>query len=87
MVSPPPHNPRLRLAHRFPVTEIKERFTTPDRAYFGVLRASPTAAEAEPQLRAFGFNVDYVEDRPDRRFARSGSATCASSTNVPQSGI
>ena len=33
-----------------------------------ILRASPTAAEAAQQLAAFGFDVDYVEDRPGRRF-------------------
>ena|SRR5258707_15524795 len=37
-------------------------------AFPTILRASPTAAEAAQELAAFGFDVDYVEDRPDRRF-------------------
>ena len=37
-------------------------------AFPEILRASPSAAEAEQQLAAFGFDVDYVEDRQDRRF-------------------
>jgi pantoate--beta-alanine ligase len=33
-----------------------------------ILRSSPDAVEAAQQLEAFGFDVDYVEDRPGRRF-------------------
>jgi pantoate--beta-alanine ligase len=52
-----------------------------------ILRSSPDAAEAAQRLEAFGFDVDYVEDRQHRRFGAVRLGDVRLIDNVPQSGI
>jgi pantoate--beta-alanine ligase len=64
--------PTVREADGLAMSSRNARLSPAERtrapAFPKVLRASPTAAEAAQQLAAFGFDVDYVEDRPGRRF-------------------
>jgi pantoate--beta-alanine ligase len=81
----------VREADGLAMSSRNARLTPAQRAqapvFPEILRSSPDAAEAAQRLEAFGFDVDYVEDRPSRRFGAVKLGDVRLIDNVPQTGI
>ena len=83
--------PTVREDDGLAISSRNARLTPAQRAqapvFSEILRSSPDAAEAAQRLEAFGFDVDYVEDRPGRRFGAVKLGDVRLIDNMPQTGI
>ena len=64
--------PTIREPDGLAMSSRNVRLSSEERAlapqFHAILKSAPDAALAEQQLRALGFVVDYIEDKPDRRY-------------------
>ncbi len=80
----------VREADGLAVSSRNRRLGSEQRAqasgFYRVLSAAPTAKVAARNLRALGFEVDYVEDRDGRRLGAVRLGGVRLIDNVPQGG-